>query len=231
MECEEKTERRCVFEPLDCGGDPSVCAERFTCTSFGICAPGGGGGCVCPPCSCETCPAGEDCEPCDCPPCDCPAPEERSGLECWRAAELCIPEEIKCEANGDCPAGWVCAEPESEGRCIPEDWERLAKHAPEGGESQPTGGNEGGPTDNEGEGTPPAPTPGTPGAPVAGDPDGATGGSEAAPSGDAGGTGRLPTQGGSSGVGCATLPGPAGGSFALALLALLVVGVMRRRED
>ncbi len=110
FECETETYGYCVFEPEDCSSDDD-CGEGFECIEQEACWESGGGGCVCTTCACPDCPEGEECEPCDCPEeeeCECFDDEPQSGCESMGA--FCVPKQIECEDDLNCPEGWECAQ-------------------------------------------------------------------------------------------------------------------------
>jgi len=136
-ECEPEKISLCVFMPTDCESDEE-CDDGFSCqVTQEVCSGGGGGSigiggvgsCVCAECICEE---GDD--ECECPPCDCdedsfaPVPSEEGGdddpaeesgdedplppieEECEVVAQQCMPEEISCATDDECPDGWECVE-------------------------------------------------------------------------------------------------------------------------
>jgi len=100
----------CVFTPTECEADDD-CLEGFECIQVEECM-GGGSGCACTECACPDCPDGEECPPCDCPDepvCECDEePEEWE--ECEVIASVCLPAEVPCENDEDCPGDFVCME-------------------------------------------------------------------------------------------------------------------------
>ena len=125
-DCEPDKISICVFMPTDCDSDDQ-CDDGFSCqVTEEICMGGSGGvpieeDCICAQCICEE---GDD--DCNCPPCDCdndsfaPEPSEESGdedpvdppieEECEVLAQQCIPQEVPCATDDECPAGWECVE-------------------------------------------------------------------------------------------------------------------------
>ncbi|MFH1532647.1 MAG: hypothetical protein ABIK09_18125 [Pseudomonadota bacterium] len=107
--CEEETALMCVFSPTECTVDAD-CIDGFECVEMEECW--GGGGCVCGSCVCPDCPDGAECPPCDCPEeveCECDG-EEEWVEECEVIIAICLPKEVPCEADSDCPADSVCME-------------------------------------------------------------------------------------------------------------------------
>jgi len=108
--CEEEFEKMCVFTPAECTADAD-CSEGFECVELKECWGSGSGGCVCEACVCPTCQEGEDCPPCDCPEepvCECDE-EPEFEEECEVIMAICLPKEIECEADEDCPEDFICA--------------------------------------------------------------------------------------------------------------------------
>lgn len=104
--CDPVAFHYCVFAPQECGSD-AECAEGFECRVQEACSVSGcecAAGCVCP-----ACPDGAECPPCECEeepePCDCPEDPEP---ECEVVGRFCMPKEVPCEADGDCPGDFVC---------------------------------------------------------------------------------------------------------------------------
>lgn len=109
-ECTEEIVKVCMFVPEECEADAD-CADGFECVAQEVCY-GMGTSCACPEivCACETCPDGEECEPCECPevpPCDCDD-EEEYVEECETLGAYCVPQQITCEDDEGCPEGWEC---------------------------------------------------------------------------------------------------------------------------
>ena len=103
-EPESTTEMRCVFRPEECAAD-SDCDDGFVCFAEEVCSGGGSIGCAC---ATVICPDGEECpdpEPCECD--EEPVEEEES---CETVASFCVPDQVTCTADSDCPADWSCSE-------------------------------------------------------------------------------------------------------------------------
>ncbi|MFH1530081.1 MAG: hypothetical protein ABIK09_05020 [Pseudomonadota bacterium] len=102
--CDSEEMGFCVYDMVDCATDAD-CGEGFECLEVEECW-ASGGGCACS-CACETCPAGEECEPCECPPCECDdEPDFEEG--CDVVGSFCAPKEQPCETDGECLDGWEC---------------------------------------------------------------------------------------------------------------------------
>ncbi len=102
--CEPEEMGYCVYDMIDCESDAD-CGAGFECLEVEECwGSGSSGGCACPPCACETCPDGEECEPCECPPCEC----DDEPVE-WVSEEgYCVPDgwsEIIEDAGGVAGSG------------------------------------------------------------------------------------------------------------------------------
>ncbi len=237
----------CIYHPTACQADAD-CPASFECHKIESC---GGAGCVCsqPVCACPSCPPGQECPPCDCPDagpanCDCPDVAE---TECTVEAAWCVPQEIPCESDSDCPDSWSCASidvpclcpacacpadqdcpecacncPDPVQRCLPKGWDQvLISGGAEPG--APAGVPE---TGNEatsvllGEGGG-----GAAGIPAAGAPQG---GDAVAQGGGAGQRGNESS--GSGGGGCASTSGPVGFGGVLVVTLFAMAAVVRRRR-
>jgi hypothetical protein len=104
--CEPITYRYCMYAPKACAQDAD-CGEGFACEVQEACTVSG---CDCSAgCACPECVPGEECPPCDCEqdpvPCECP---ENPEPVCEVLGQYCVPAEIACEADGDCPADFAC---------------------------------------------------------------------------------------------------------------------------
>jgi len=91
-ECEAETVNMCTYSPVECSAD-SDCPADWQCETYST------GGTVCSDCACA-CPAEGECPPCDCES----SCEEVPGEE----YSFCVPKEIECSANSDCPTDWTC---------------------------------------------------------------------------------------------------------------------------
>ena len=117
--CDEELVGMCVFSPPECEVDAD-CGEGYECVEIEECwGSVSGGDCVCTDCVCAECPDGEDCPPCDCPEepiCECDEEEEwEEGCETVMA--ICLPQQIECETDDDCPVDFVCNEFTDYGDC------------------------------------------------------------------------------------------------------------------
>ncbi len=97
----------CVYSPKECASNVD-CVEGYECLVQEACSTPGcacDGGCACPPC-----PDGEDCPPCECDsdpePCEC---SEDFEPVCELIGQYCVPAQVACEADGDCPEAFQCA--------------------------------------------------------------------------------------------------------------------------
>ena len=110
--CDDEVVGMCVFSPAECEVDED-CGEGFECVEIEECWGGGSSGdCMCSGCVCAECPEGEECPPCDCPEdpvCEC-EDEDDYEEECETLMAVCLPQEIECEVDTDCPEGFVCYE-------------------------------------------------------------------------------------------------------------------------
>jgi len=82
----------CAFIPEECQSDDD-CGENFHCENIGYSLED----CAIPE---EVCAEGEVCEPIE--PVDCGGEEVTESL--------CVPQEIECDSDSDCPTDWRCQE-------------------------------------------------------------------------------------------------------------------------
>ena len=166
-ECEEEEFRECVRAPIDCETDAD-CPSYLSCVTDEpptICTvePGGEEECEEPdredlssfceyvPIDCETdgdCPDDFECisfGQSDCATIACPEGEECPEPECDESeAFACVPRQIECDTDADCPSEWACVTFESgscsgSGEVAPDD----------GGEGDSGEGGEGGQDEQE----------------------------------------------------------------------------------
>ena len=110
--CTPGTQQVCVFKPKDCTADTD-CEAGFECHENKVCSGSGGTACACAGCACPDCPPGETCPPCDCPPpeeckCDNEPADPPAEETCTVEGAWCLPKEVKCTADADCPKDWSC---------------------------------------------------------------------------------------------------------------------------
>lgn len=102
-ECSEGTIMVCEYQPQTCAAD-SDCAEGFECVAQEACTSYDS----CVSCACPVCPEGETCEPCDCPE----VPDECVGVPsepvCETLGSYCVPKQVECTQDSDCPDDWSC---------------------------------------------------------------------------------------------------------------------------